>query len=190
MCVTQTLLQCSRVDHISFLWTFLSHAVNICVFVFDHHSLFRRWLLSTAGGATHWSGSWVKWALTCLTDRRWATKDWRVYTITVVYTFTKLHDSVHVYGGNEQIRCFEMKKQLKDSIAQHKILFATLHKIKQWVDRRTSFAKVLELSLRCRLMIVTYYKKAVLSQRRLRDAPIKVNKQPHLHLRSRDSRLT
>jgi len=34
------------------------------------------------------------------------------------------------------------------------------------------------------------YKIAVLSQRRPRDAPIKVNKQaklPHLHLRSRDS---
>jgi len=33
-------------------------------------------------------------------------------------------------------------------------------------------------------------KKAVLSQRWPRDAPTKVNKQPHLHLRSRDSRLT
>jgi len=33
--------------------------------------------------------------------------------------------------------------------------------------------------------------KDVLSQRRPRDAPTKVNKQPpHLHLRSRDSRLT
>jgi len=33
-------------------------------------------------------------------------------------------------------------------------------------------------------------KKAVLSERWPRDAPTKVNKQPHLHLRSRDSRLT
>jgi len=37
---------------------------------------------------------------------------------------------------------------------------------------------------------VSYNKKAVLSQRWPRDAPTKVNKQPHLHLRSRDSRLT
>jgi len=33
-------------------------------------------------------------------------------------------------------------------------------------------------------------KKVVLTQRRPRDAPTKVNKQSHLHLRSRDSRLT
>ena len=37
---------------------------------------------------------------------------------------------------------------------------------------------------------VIYNKKAVISQRLPRDAPTKVNKQPHLHLRSRDSRLT
>jgi len=37
---------------------------------------------------------------------------------------------------------------------------------------------------------VTDNKKAVLSQRWPRDAPTKVNKQPHLYLRSRDSRLT
>jgi len=35
-----------------------------------------------------------------------------------------------------------------------------------------------------------YNKKAVLSGRWPRDTPTKVNKQPHLHLRSRDSRLT
>ena len=40
------------------------------------------------------------------------------------------------------------------------------------------------------LTYISINKKAVLLQRWPRDAPTKVNKQPHLHLRSRDSRLT
>ena len=30
-----------------------------------------------------------------------------------VHTSTKLHDSVHEYGGNNEIRRYEMKNQLK-----------------------------------------------------------------------------
>jgi len=42
------------------------------------------------------------------------------YTITIVYTFTKLHDRVGLYenGGNDEIRCLEIKDQVKQSAMQ------------------------------------------------------------------------
>jgi len=38
-----------------------------------------------------------------------------------VYTFTKLHDSVHEYGGSDKIHK-NNKKQLHQSVKQHDIL--------------------------------------------------------------------
>jgi len=40
------------------------------------------------------------------------------YTIIIVCTFTKLHRGVHENGGSDEIRCLEIKDQVKQFATQ------------------------------------------------------------------------
>jgi len=44
-----------------------------------------------------------------------------VDAITVLKTFTKLNDNVNKCGGSDEIWCYEIKSQLKQSVEQREI---------------------------------------------------------------------